>query len=247
MGVMSKLGGNKTGLAPGDKAREMTEGTEDLRIPEKGNELGIAKERADQAKATSGVGSMPPPASAKQVGKAAIGALTGGSPNVFVDKLGERLAFERNGTRLYEALLSKLDAHGSFDGGPRREEVEHIRKEELAHFHLLHESIEKLGADPTVMTPSADIGGVASKGITEVLSDARTNVQQSLDAILIAELADNDGWEALVGLARDAGQDELAQKLERALEEEHDHLRRVRAWVAAGQGRSAGATAAAAP
>ncbi len=247
MGVMSKMGMNKTGLAPGDKARHMVEGTEDLRIPEKGNELGIAKERSDQAKAASGIGSMPPPASAKQLGKAAMGVLAGGSPNLFIDKLGERLAFERNGTRLYEALLSKLDAYGSFDGGPKRKDLEHIREEELAHFHLLKESIEKLGADPTVMTPAADVGAVASKGITEVLADARTNLQQSLEAILIAELADNDGWDAVVALARDAGQDELARRFEAAVAEERDHLRRVRTWVAAGQGRSATATAARTP
>ena len=35
-----------------------------------------------------------------------------------MDKIGERLAFERTGTRLYEALVSKHEAFGSFPGGP---------------------------------------------------------------------------------------------------------------------------------
>jgi hypothetical protein len=43
---------------------------------------------------------------------------------LLVDKLGERLAFERSGTRLYETLLSKFDSYGPFEGGPERAELE---------------------------------------------------------------------------------------------------------------------------
>ena len=51
---------------------------------------------------------------------AALQALKGGPPTQFLDKLGERLAFERTGVRLYEALISKHEALGSFAGGPDR-------------------------------------------------------------------------------------------------------------------------------
>jgi hypothetical protein len=34
--------------------------------------------------------------------------LGGKEPIVFLDKLGERAAFERSGTRLYETLIAKL-------------------------------------------------------------------------------------------------------------------------------------------
>ena len=37
----------------------------------------------------------------------------GASPDL-MDKLGQHLAFERTGTRLSEALISKLEAYGSF-------------------------------------------------------------------------------------------------------------------------------------
>ena len=51
-----------------------------------------------------------------------------------MDKLGERLAFERAGTRLYEALVSKYDAYGSFTGGPSRDDLEHVMQEEYRRY-----------------------------------------------------------------------------------------------------------------
>jgi len=48
---------------------------------------------------------------------------------------------------------------------------------------------------------------------------------------MVAELADNEGWEMLIGLTRSFGQDELAERFERALEEEQTHLVSVRRWL----------------
>jgi hypothetical protein len=214
----------------------MIEGAKEFENTQKGDGKGIGDERIAVAKAAHGVGSMPPPASIKQVGKAAVGALTGGSPNLLLDKLGERLAFERTGTRLYDALLTKLAAYGAFDGGPTKADLARVRGEELAHFHLLERAIEDLGSDPTAITPSADIAAVASEGIVAVAVDPRTTLKQSLEAILVAELADRDSWESLIALAREGGQDEMARRFEVALAEEEDHLRKVRTWVANGHG-----------
>ena len=237
MGLSSKMGENKTGLARGGREEAMVEGTEEFENLHAGDASGIAAERVERAKqATGGVGSMPPPAGVKQVGKAAMGALVGGSPNLFIDKLGERLAFERMGVRLYDALLSKLAAYGGFDGGPSKGDLERFRSEELEHLHLLIRSIEDLGGDPTVITPSANVIAVASQGITSVLVDARTSLEQSLGAILVAELADRDSWEGLIALAREAGQKEMARAFEEALSEEESHLRKVRLWVTNGMG-----------
>jgi ferritin-like metal-binding protein YciE len=237
MGLSSKMGENKTGLARGDRERAMVEGTEEFKNAHAGNASGIAAERIELAKqAKGGIGSMPPPASVKQVGKAAVGALAGGSPNLLIDKLGERLAFERMGVRLYDALLSKHAAYGGFDGGPSKGDLELFRSEELEHFRLLERAIEGLGGDPTVITPSANVVAVASQGIMAVLVDARTNLKQSLEAILVAELADRDSWDGLIALARSAGQKEMARSFEKALSEEENHLRKVRSWVTNGMG-----------
>ena len=47
--------------------------------------------------------------------KTALNKLTGVSPEMLIDKLGERLAFERTGVRLYEALLAKASVVGVVD------------------------------------------------------------------------------------------------------------------------------------
>jgi hypothetical protein len=157
--------------------------------------------------------------------------------SLLLDKLGERIAFERTGTRLYEALLSKHDAYGSFEGGPSRDDITLILSEELQHFRMLVELVKALGADPTELTPSANVQLTASHGVGQVIVDPRTNLLQSLEAILMAELTDNECWETLTGLARLAGHEELAERCEAALLTEQEHLEKVRSWLAAGQGR----------
>jgi rubrerythrin len=155
------------------------------------------------------------------------------SMRVLLDKLGERLAFERAGTRLYEALLSKFDAFGSWPGGPARSDLEEIRDEEHQHFTLLQSAIAKLGGDATAVTPSANLHAVSSMGLPAVLSDPRTDLQDGLETILIAELVDNECWENLSALASEMGEDELAASFASALQQERDHLDRVRAWLRA--------------
>jgi len=104
-----------------------------------------------------------------------------------------------------------------------------------------------LGADPTVMSPSADLQATLSRGIVETLVDARTNFVQGLEAILVAELADNDCWTALVELAEIAGEDELATRFREAEMHEREHLLLVRSWLAAAQDRRGRALRAAPP
>jgi rubrerythrin len=177
------------------------------------------------------VGTMPPPSSLKGVAKSAVDAVKGKHPMVFLDLLAERLAFERTGTRLYDALLAKHDAADPRPEGPTRADLEQIRDEELRHFAILKDAIEKLGGDPTVMTPSADITAVMSMGLVQTLADPRVTLTQGLKAILVAELADNDGWTLLADLAEQLGHDDLAQRFQEALGEEEEHLAQVREWL----------------
>ena len=100
---------------------------------------------------------MPLPAGMTKKAKTATKTVMGAQPTLFLDKLGERLAFERSGTRLYEALVSKHDAFGSFAGGPSKGDLEAILQEEYRHFTMLASTIKQLGGDPTVVTPSADL------------------------------------------------------------------------------------------
>jgi Ferritin-like domain len=239
MNQQATLGTNRTGIAAvPQRSQEMRTGMEEFPPTSEGSAQDIAMVRIAYAKEAEPLGSMPLPASMKKTAKTAIKTVIGEQPTLLMDKLGERLAFERSGTRLYEALVSKHNAFGSFAGGPRKGDLEEILQEEFGHFTLLSSTIEQLGGDPTAVTPSADLHATASHGIVQVIVDPRTTLLQSLEAILIAELADNACWEALIALAQQAGEDTLVQPFEQALVTEQEHLMKVRTWLAAGQGRT---------
>jgi rubrerythrin len=106
-----------------------------------------------------------------------------------------------------------------------------IHDEEFKHFAMLGEVIMKLGADPTAMTPCADVTAVESVGLMQVVTDPRTNLAQSLHAMLIAELADTAAWELLATLAKELGHAELAARFEEANANEMKHLGMVRMWL----------------
>jgi ferritin-like protein len=98
----------------------------------------------------------------------------------------------------------------SFDGGPSAEDLLHISTEEYEHTELLTDAIKELGGDPTALTPAANLAVTISAGLPQVLSDPRTNLLQSLEAIVVAELADNECWTAPAQLAQQDGHDDLA-------------------------------------
>lgn len=225
---------NRTGLALSPKhSKDLLEGATKTKPSMAGDEQGIATVRAAYARDSGPIGSIPPPASVKGAAKTAMKALTGEHASVLLDKMGARLAFERVGTRLYEALIGKVETLGSDGAGPRIDRLTQILREEQQHFDMLKDAMIRMGGDPTAMTPSADIEAVLSEGVPKVIVDARTDVHQCLHAILLAELADNDGWMMLVELARSLGQDELADEFMKALQEEEQHLRDVRGWMSA--------------
>jgi hypothetical protein len=180
------------------------------------------------------LGSVPPPASVKGVVKTGMKMMTGARPQVFLDKLAERAAYERGGTRLYDALIVKFQTTSGADAcGATLEELTKIRADEVAHYHLVVDAIRSLGGDPTAQTPSADIVGVETMGLMQVLNDPRTTFSDCLNAMLIAELTDVDAWNLLANLAEGIGEDELAARFRDALLQENHHLQQVRTWYQA--------------
>lgn len=232
------LGRNRTGIATSPTATaRMIEGTREFLPDVAGDERLIGEIRGRFAEEAEPLGSVPPPTNLKGLVTTAVNSIKGARPTQFIDKLGERLAFERTGVRLYEALISKFRSSGGFPGGPGFVDLERNMLEEHEHFRMLTEVVTRIGGDPTVMTPSADLQATISKGVLEVMVDARTTFVQCLDALLVAELADNDCWEALIDMARETGEEEVVRAFEKALAEETDHLEDVRAWIAAAQNR----------
>jgi rubrerythrin len=224
------LGKNRTGIdmSPID-AKEMMALAKITPPSSSGDEQAIAEMRSQYIREAEVIGSVPPPGSLKGMASTAMEKLTGKNPEAFVDKLGCRLAFERAGVRLYDALITKVSASPNVSIVPI-ERLREFRNEELEHFKLVERAIRSIGADPTVQTPSADVDGMASIGLVQVLTDPRTSVAHCLEAILIAELADNDAWQLLITLAEKMGMDDMARDFQNALREEDEHLAHIRQW-----------------
>jgi hypothetical protein len=192
------LGMNRTGVAtsPVDTPRMIDAATAIESVAEGAGEM-VNLRRAYAAASPEPIGSMPPPATMKGLGQTAVHALMGHKATVLLDKMGERLAFERTGARLYDALLVKVVGTGTGELGPKTADLEALRAEELQHFELVRRHLVRMGADPTVQTPCADLAGVQAMGVLQVLTDPRTTLSQCLNAILTTELADTAGWELL--------------------------------------------------
>jgi len=260
------IGMNRTGaaLSPlGVKA--MTQAADELSPAVPIDTGALEAERLRYLNESDALGSIPPPASPKGVLKAGIAAVKGGEPSVLLDKLGERIAFERAGTRLYEAVITKYqgvqqmgaeplvsadqlqDGEGMplsvHAGESPLQTLQRIRNEELQHFIMLGQCVEQMGGDPTAQTPCADVIATASAGILQVVTDPRTTLAQTLNAVLSAELTDNAGWEMLARLAEDAGEHDMAGRFLGALGDEQEHLAIVKGWLTSLVSRGAGTAA----
>jgi hypothetical protein len=212
---VTEVGINHSGMqAAQDGGEKMLENVK-LAKPRRGDERDLARIRTDYARQADPVGTLPEP---KQSGMRAL----------LMDKLGARLAFERAGTRLYDALIAKCQAERS--GQLPLNDLQHIRDEEATHFALVGAAIQSLGGDPTAQTPEADVSGVEGMGLMQVLADPRTTVAQALHAILVAEMTDNAAWEELIELTTQAGNDDLVARFIKAHEQEIEHLEKVRGW-----------------
>lgn len=220
----AKLGHNRTGgqLSP-EFTKAQLDAADNFFPDVPGDATAIALARQEASEEEGRIGSVPVPGSPKGKLKSGFDKLLGHQPELLVDKLGERLAFERTGVRLYDAMLAKLSSADA-EQNDIREQLSKIRDEELAHMKLVKAAIDILGADPTAMTPCADVVALSASGIMQVLTDPRTNITQCLNALLTLELTDNAAWELLVDLTEKAGHPHISKDFEQALEQENLHL-----------------------
>ncbi|HET9862469.1 MAG TPA: ferritin-like domain-containing protein [Steroidobacteraceae bacterium] len=192
----------------------------------------LAETRREYINEAEALGSIPPPATLKGAAKSGAGMLTGQRLQVFIDKVAERMAYERGGARLYDAAIVKAVALAA--GTPVSvERMKQIRNQEVEHANLLWQTLEMLGADPTAQTPCADLVGVQSMGLLQAASDPRTSLAQTLSSLLAAELIDVASWELLARLARAMHHEDVAERFDRALEQENQHLADISSWYEA--------------
>lgn len=174
------------------------------------------------------LGSVPLPGTLQGAISTGKQFVKGEHPEILLDKLGERLAFERTGVRLYDALIAKAEVAMP---GESLSKLHQFRNEEAEHFAMVRDAIEGIGGDPTCQTPCADVSGVAAMGIIQVLNDPRTNLAQCVEALLTAELTDNDGWSLLIQLVKNTDLENQVAKFMVAKENEDHHLDYMRSWL----------------
>lgn len=226
------MGMNRTGIDMSDKgAKEMTVAVREFPPSSTGNEKTLAGFREPYLIDAEPIGTVPVPGTVKGAAKAGMQKLMGRHAEVLIDCLGGRLAFERTGTRLYDALMGKFAVRKDEATMVSMEQLMHFRAEEAAHIGICWDALRQLGADPTCVTPKADTNAVASVGLMQIITDPRMTIGQSLHAIHVAELADNDGWALLINLAQQMGQEDMVVNFRRALEEEDRHLEALRQWM----------------
>ncbi|HLV15894.1 MAG TPA: ferritin Dps family protein, partial [Pseudomonas sp.] len=137
-----KMGHNQTGaqMSPKDSEAQV-KATQEVRPDVPGGPEKLALVRTEEAARAEPIGTVPVPGSAKGMLKTAVNKLVGVSPEVLIDKLGERLAFERGGVRLYDALLAKAQAIDTLDKS-MLQTLRHFREEEAEHLELVKAAIE---------------------------------------------------------------------------------------------------------
>ncbi|HLT91247.1 MAG TPA: ferritin-like domain-containing protein [Woeseiaceae bacterium] len=235
MAKAAELGKNRTGIdmSPADAERMISGAKEFSSAASADGRTAIAALEREYIAEAEPIGSVPAPGTLRGALKTGAKKATGKNPEVFLNKLGERLAYERTGVRLYESVITKVEAADQMHpAGPVTvDELQQIRDEEMQHFQLLSDVAESLGADPTALTPAANVAAVATMGIPKVLNDPRTTVAQCLDALLTLELVDNAAWELLIQLADNMGLKDASEQFQRALEQEKEHLATVRSWL----------------
>ena len=217
----ASMGMNRTGIGTSpEQFQELLTGLEEFPPVTTGDEETLETSRAAYIRDADPIGTVPPPGTVKGVVKEGMQKLMGRNAEVFIDALGGRLAFERTGTRLYDAFIEKCEVRSEEAAILPLDRLRKFREEEAAHLEMVWDALRQLGADPTCVTPLADVNGVASIGVMQLLADPRTSIAQSLHAIHIAELVDNDGWQQLIKLALTLGQNAMAEQFRLAMAEE---------------------------
>jgi rubrerythrin len=143
-----------------------------------------------------------------------------------IDVLTGRLAFERAGVRLYDSIISKVQAAAAQSPqlGRLLEPLKEHRNEEKEHEEWLEAQIRSLGGDVHAKTEMAQLIEIESQGIEKIVFDGDPAISHLFHALLTAELADNAGWDLLVQLADEAGDKEAKRSFKKRLREEEAHL-----------------------
>lgn len=229
----TELGANKTGIDMSPLMSKDMIDTDGLYMGKTNHADELSEMQQFYLEDADALGSVPLPGTVKGAVKSTLKMATGKHPEALINKLGERLAFERSGTRIYEQLITKCEHSRMGNQMALEIPVERLREfrdQEAEHFQIVVACMKSLGADPTAQTPDADASGVAASGLMKVIMDPRASVSQSLEAMLSLELTDNAAWDLLVKLADDMSLPDMVSQFQHCHQQEQVHLEQVQQW-----------------
>ena len=151
--------------------------------------------------------------------------LAGTNVSRVIDLLKERLTFERSGVKLYDKILERMRTDPQ--AALMMEQMQEHRDEEKEHEEWLEKQIRALGGDARSPSEKSILVRAESQGIEHVI-ERDAQLPHDFHALLIAELADNAGWDLLVQLADEVGDRDAKKEFKKRLHEEEEHLLFVR-------------------
>jgi bacterioferritin (cytochrome b1) len=144
-----------------------------------------------------------------------------------IELLTERVEFERAAVVLYDTLLAKLRQGANPTLSGLVPQLRLHRDDEVEHAEWLEGLVTKLGGAPR-HSPLSQAVARESRALESVVQHADGEILPAFHAMLSSELMDFEGWELLLKIARDIGDNEAVPELERRVERERAHLELIR-------------------
>jgi rubrerythrin len=148
-----------------------------------------------------------------------------------IDLLAARLAFERASGALYDTIVAILEESDDSFVGQLIPAMREYRDEERERAGWLAQLIRSLGGDPEEATAMSALVETELSGLVKVARGGDRDVSHLFHTLLTASLADTAGWQLLVTLAAEAGDEPMRAPLAGFFGREQDHLDFLRSVV----------------
>ncbi len=137
---------------------------------------------------------------------------------VLLDKLSEFLMVEQGGLELYRIALSRAT------NSKIKERYQEFAKETSHHRIILIGLIEKLGGDPSYVSPTARLAQVKACSLLETAVRVDGLSQEEVEAndlenVLLAETKDQANWHLLEQLSQQVDDQQVKTAIEEAVQE----------------------------
>ena len=144
--------------------------------------------------------------------------------NIYVQKVADRLAFERGETRLYSLAINRLQNSSKSSHQEIIDLLKVNRQNEENHAALVKEALRS--RDPGALESWELFDGVnlAYRGFFETIVNPHSDLPRIIQILFFAKLADHAEWEILIHLAQKVSEEKRMSQFEEALTEELKQL-----------------------